>query len=58
LRLDQDMSSSPSSANTNTEWRNNFHNLPKSELIEIISNLDSQLNEAEEKVESASNIQV
>jgi len=52
------MSSSPSSANTNTEWRNNFHNLPKSELIEIISNLDSQLNEAEEKVESASNIQV
>ena len=39
-------------------WRNNFVAMSKNELLEMISNLEVQLNEAEDKITMSTHLQV
>lgn len=39
-------------------WRNNFVSMSKNDLLEMISNLEVQLNEAEDKITMFTHLQV
>lgn len=53
-----DLSNSPPKGKLEMEnWRNNFVSMSKSELLEMISNLEIQLNEAEDKITMSTHLQ-
>ena len=55
----KDLSNSPPKGKLELEnWRSNFVSMSKNELLEMISNLEVQLNEAEDKITMSTHLQV
>ena len=55
----KDLSNSPPKGKLELEnWRSSFVSMSKNELLEMISNLEVQLNEAEDKITMSTHLQV